>query len=70
MPWPTQPTIQRLPGGLPVGVKQVLHETDQSAPSSAEIKNDWICISTPQIHLCGVHGGKLTHLRNMSSQSP
>jgi hypothetical protein len=51
MPGPIQPTIQQLPGGLPVGVKQVLHETDQSAPSSA----------SPQICLCGVRGGRRTH---------
>jgi hypothetical protein len=70
MPGPIQPTIQQLPGGLPVGIKQVLRETDQSALSSAEVNNYWTYISTPQIHLCGMCGGRFTHLRNMSSQSP
>jgi len=28
--------------------KQPGHEADQAPPSNAEIKNEWICTSTPQ----------------------
>jgi hypothetical protein len=30
------------------GVKRLEHEADRSPPSSAEVKNAWIYISTPQ----------------------
>jgi hypothetical protein len=35
---PTQPPIQRVPGALSLGVKQLGREADHSPPSSAEVK--------------------------------
>jgi hypothetical protein len=47
---PTQPPIQWVPGAISLGggVKRLGRETDHSPPSSAEVKNEWNCISTPQ----------------------
>jgi hypothetical protein len=45
---PTQPPLQCVPGALSLGVKQLGHEADHSLPSSAEVKNGWSYISTPQ----------------------
>jgi hypothetical protein len=42
---PTQSPIQ---GALTLGVKRPERETEQSPPSSAEVKNEWNCTSTPQ----------------------
>jgi len=39
---PTQPPLQRIPG-----VKRPGREADRSPPSSAEVKNAWLCTSTP-----------------------
>jgi hypothetical protein len=44
----TQPPIQWVPGALSLGVKRPGREADHSSPSSAEIKNAWSYISTPQ----------------------
>jgi hypothetical protein len=38
---PTQPLIKRVQGALSLGVKQPGREADHSAPSSAEVKNEW-----------------------------
>jgi hypothetical protein len=46
---PTKPPIQWAPG-----VKRPGGEADHSPPSSAEVKNEWSCISTPPIHLHGM----------------
>jgi hypothetical protein len=40
---PTQPPIQWVPE-----VKRQGREADQTPPSSAEAKNEWICTSIPQ----------------------
>jgi hypothetical protein len=45
---PTQPHIQWVPGALALGVKRPGNEADHSPPSSAEVKNEWSCTSTPQ----------------------
>jgi hypothetical protein len=45
---PIQPPIQRVPGALSLGVKPLDLEADHSSPSSAELKNAWSYISTPQ----------------------
>jgi len=51
---PTQPHIQWVPVALSLGVKWPGHEADHSPPPSAEVKNAWICTSTPPIRLHGV----------------
>jgi hypothetical protein len=43
----TQPPIQWVPGALSPGIKQPGLEADHSPPTIAEIKNMWICTSTP-----------------------
>jgi hypothetical protein len=45
---PTQPPIQWVPGALSLGVKRQDREADHSHPSSAEVKNAWSHIFTPQ----------------------
>jgi hypothetical protein len=45
---PTQPPIQWVPGALFLGLKSSRREADHSPPSSAEVKNAWSYISTPQ----------------------
>jgi hypothetical protein len=45
---PTQLPIQWVPGALPLGIKLLGRQTDHSPPSSAEVKNSWSYISTPQ----------------------
>jgi hypothetical protein len=55
----TQPPIQWVPGALFLGVKRPRHEADHSPPSSAENKNAWSYISTPQyafVTWCSVNG--------------
>jgi hypothetical protein len=63
VPYPTP--IQWVPGALYPRVKWPWREADNSPPSSAKVKNAWICISTPpyvfmawcifqyRIRLCG-----------------
>jgi hypothetical protein len=41
---PTQPPIRRVPGLFPRG-KAVWREADHLTPSSADVKNEWICTS-------------------------
>jgi hypothetical protein len=43
-----QPAIQWLPWALSLGVKWPGREADHLPPASAEIKNTWSYISTPQ----------------------
>jgi hypothetical protein len=50
----TQPSIQWVPGVLAPRVKRPGCEADHSHPSSVEVKNAWIYISTPPILLHGV----------------
>jgi hypothetical protein len=50
---PIQPTIQWALRFFP-GVKRSGIGIDQSPPSSAEVKNEWSCASTPPICLYGV----------------
>jgi hypothetical protein len=45
---PTQPPIQRIPGGLSLEVKRLGREADHSPPSNAEVNNAWSYTSTPQ----------------------
>jgi hypothetical protein len=45
---PIQPPIQWVPGAFYLGVKRPGRESDHSPPSSAEVKNAWSYISTPQ----------------------
>jgi hypothetical protein len=49
-----QPPIHWVPGDLSLGVQQTGREVDHSPPSSVEIKNVWICTSTPAVRLHGV----------------
>jgi hypothetical protein len=44
----TQPPIQLVPGDLSPGVKRPGREVDHSPPTSAEVKNTLIYISTPR----------------------
>jgi hypothetical protein len=58
-PGPTQPPTQWVPGALSLGVKRPGREVDHSPPSSAEVKNAWSYISTPQYAFmawCSVKG--------------
>jgi hypothetical protein len=60
---PTHPPIQSAPwwgGGLSTGVKRPSGEADHSLPTSAEIKNTWICTATPRLRM---HGVVLNYLR-------
>jgi hypothetical protein len=50
----TQPPIQWVPGALSLGLKSPGRESDQSPPSSAEVKNAWSYTFTPPIRLHGV----------------
>jgi hypothetical protein len=50
----TQPLIRCVPGALSLGVKQPGREAKDLPPSSAEIKNARISISTPPVCLHGV----------------
>jgi hypothetical protein len=43
----TQPTIQRIPEALSLGVKRPRREPDHSPLASAEVKKMWIYTSTP-----------------------
>jgi hypothetical protein len=43
---PTKPPIQWIAGALSLGVKWTGSEADHSPPSSAKVKNRWICTST------------------------
>jgi hypothetical protein len=45
---PTQPPVQGVPGALSLGIKRRRRETENSPPSSADVKNAWSYISTPQ----------------------
>jgi hypothetical protein len=60
----TKPPIQWVPWALSLGVKWPERETDQSPPTSAEVKNASSCTSTPPIRL---HGVELRDKRNISS---
>jgi hypothetical protein len=44
---PTQPPIKLIPGALSPRVKRSGREADHVPPTSAEVKNTWICTSTP-----------------------
>jgi hypothetical protein len=46
--WPNQPPFQLVPGALYPGIKRPGREGDRLRPSSAELKNVWSYISTPQ----------------------
>jgi hypothetical protein len=46
--------IQWVPVVLSLGVKRPRLEVDHSPPSTDEVKNEWIYISTPSIRLNGV----------------
>jgi hypothetical protein len=41
-------------GSFPL-VRQLAHEVDQFSLSSTEVKNEWICTSTPPLCLHGMH---------------
>jgi hypothetical protein len=51
---PIHHPIQWVQRALSLGVKRLDRETDHSPPSSAEVRNAWSYISTPQIRLHGV----------------
>jgi len=44
----TQPPLQWLPGAFPLRIKQLGCGADHSHPPSAEVKNAWNYISSPQ----------------------
>jgi len=46
---PTQPPTQWVTGTLTPGSKRPWHEVDHSPPSSAEVKNAWSYISSPNM---------------------
>jgi hypothetical protein len=35
-----------VPGAFSLGIKQQRHEVNHSPPSSADVKNMWICVYT------------------------
>jgi len=43
---PTQPPVQRVPGVLSLGIKQLGHEGDHLSSCSAEVENVWSYTST------------------------
>jgi hypothetical protein len=43
--WGAQSMIQWVPGFLSVGLKQLGHETDNTAASTAKVRNGWNCAS-------------------------
>jgi hypothetical protein len=47
---PTQPAVQQVPEFF-LRIKGPGHEVDHLPPSSAEVKNEWSCTSTPPICL-------------------
>ena len=57
---PTQTCIQWAVGGSFPEVRQPKHEVDRSPPSSAEVKNEWSCTSTPSVRLHGVDSDNFT----------
>jgi hypothetical protein len=42
-----QPPIHWVTGELSTGIKRPGREADHSPPTSADVKNTWICTSTP-----------------------
>jgi len=44
---PNHVSVQWVPGALSAEVKRLGREADLSPPSSAEVKNAWICVYTP-----------------------
>jgi hypothetical protein len=49
--WPTQPPVQWMPGALFLGVNWVTQYAEPSPPSSAKVRNEWSCTSTPPLAL-------------------
>jgi hypothetical protein len=49
--WPTQRPIQCVPGALSLVVKQLGHEANHSASSSAKVNNEWSYVVTPPVCL-------------------
>jgi hypothetical protein len=45
---PAQPQAERVVGASSPAVKRLEREADHLPPSTAQIKNEWKCISTPQ----------------------
>jgi hypothetical protein len=44
---PNQPSIQRVPEALSLAIKRPGRKADHSRPAGAEVKNTWICTTTP-----------------------
>ena len=57
-----QPPIQWLPGLLLKDKATGGSELDLSRPSSAEVKNDWLCTSTPHICCHGLDRNEFTFM--------
>ena len=55
----TQPSVQQVPEGLSLGVKQ-LERDDHSPLSNAEFKNEWSYTSTSSICLCSLDRDNFT----------
>ena len=56
---PTHSPIQWLPEIFLQGVKQLGPEFDYSTPPSAEVKNEWSCMSNPALRLRRVDRDKI-----------
>jgi len=50
---PNQRTVLCIPGGSFPGTKRLMHEVNNTSPSSAEVKNEWSFTSTlsPYLHV-------------------
>jgi len=58
--WAYPFSYSRATGDLSSGVKHLGPEFDHSTPSSAEVKNEWSCTSTPSLFLRRVDRDKIT----------
>jgi hypothetical protein len=57
---PFQPSVQCDPRVISQRVKRPGRDVYHLSPSSAEVKNEWSCTSTPTMYLHGVHRASLT----------
>jgi hypothetical protein len=53
---PIQLLIQQLPGAVFPDVVQLGHVADHITTYTAEVKDEWICVSTPHMPSCPTHG--------------
>lgn len=53
--WFTQPPVQWILAAVYPGAKRLGCVPNRRPPSSDEVKNQWSCIFTPSMCLCGVY---------------